>query len=371
MDQLMRDIPADRMAWWSASGNLPEQAAGRVGRYKSGGLPPRLEPQRRLREIKTALIRHFWLPSAANGLRRFIAKEKPDLLWLVPHTWSIPVLHRTVMDLGIPWHISVHDFPYPPPSPRSWLASFQGMLDDLYAGASSRDVIGPEMAGDLEQRTGRKTDTFFRCSVEPEEFEHVRNKTLAPICDKIIIGYPGTILAEDTFARFIAALDLIREKLPLPVEVHLFTAHSYRDRAWYDPSLIFEQGFLYGEDLERAYRRCNWGLAIMPLKETNPRYSRFSFPCKFTRPLASGLPIICLGHPESSLIRLAIHYQLGPVLSLTEPAQIASALLSALSDLEASPRVRSEILRCAENEFNAERNRRRLKEAFLTALSKP
>ncbi len=49
----------------------------------------------------------------------------------------------------------------------------------------------------------------------------------------------------------------------------------------------------------------------MALDDDDPRYNRFSFPTKFINYLAAGLPVITLGHPESSVVRMASEYQVG------------------------------------------------------------
>src|ERR1035441_6427428 len=157
-------------------------------------------------------------------------------------------------------------------------ARFQRIVDDLYAGAVSRDVYMQETGDEMERTTDCKADIIVRCGVEPEELAYVRAKPFLPPRDKIRIGYPGTIIAEDTFARFIAALKLLGPKLPLPLEVNLFGIHSYRNRSWFDASIIVEHGYLPEGELDRRYRNCNWGLAIMELDDSNPRYSRFTFP---------------------------------------------------------------------------------------------
>ena len=93
---------------------------------------------------------------------------------------------------------------------------FQRMVDDLYAGAVSRDVYMQETGDEMERTTGTKADLIIRCGAEPEEIESIRTKNFLQPQEKIRIGYPGTIIAEDTFARFIAALQLIRVELPRP-----------------------------------------------------------------------------------------------------------------------------------------------------------
>ncbi|MEI6337780.1 MAG: glycosyltransferase [Verrucomicrobiota bacterium] len=364
--QLLRGVPSDRVAWWSSSGEAPPHSVERVGSFKSGQLPSRLVPHRRYTQIKAFLLELIWVPLAARSLRAYIKDQNPDLLWILAYSWSIPVLHRAVRGLGIPWHITVHDLA----DSKGLVASlgakraarFQQMVDDLYTGAVSRDVYMKETGEEMERTTGAKADLIIRCGAEPEEIESIRIKTFPPRQEKIRIGYPGTIIAEDTFARFIAALQLIRAEVP--VEVNLFGIHSYRDRPWYDHTLIVEHGYLSEEEFDSRYGNCNWGLAIMELDDSNPRYSRFTFPCKFTRSLASGLPVIAIGHPDCTLTRFAGQYQLGPVITSSEPREIADALQAALLKPSDASLLRSEMLRCVNTEFNAELNRKNLHELF-------
>jgi hypothetical protein len=49
----------------------------------------------------------------------------------------------------------------------------------------------------------------------------------------------------------------------------------------------------------------------MSLHDDDPRYNRFSFPTKFITYLAAGLPPIVMGHPESSVMKMAEKYDVG------------------------------------------------------------
>ncbi len=281
------------------------------------------------------------------------------------------VLHRVVLGLGIPWHMTVHDLADSSGLVRSLGARrtqrFQKMIDDLYVGAVSRDVYMKETGDEMERVTGCKADIVIRCGAEPEEMASVVARPVRALSDKIRIGYPGTIVSDDAFARFIAALKLIAPRFPRPVEINLFGVHSYRSRPWFDDSFIVEHGYLPEDELERRYNNCDWGLALMDLDDSNPRYSRFTFPCKFTRALVAGLPIIVVGHPECTLTQLSRRYRLGPVITTPEPQAMADILLPVLSQPADSPALRAEIVRCLESEFNAELNRQRLHELFRAA----
>ena len=151
------------------------------------------------------------------------------------------------------------------------------------------------------------------------------------------------------------------------MEIHLYGDQLYRDRDWFDPGLIIEHGFISDAELNRHYRAGTWGLAIMHLDDSDPRYNLYSFPCKFTMSLASGLPLICIGHPQTPLIRLARDYHLGLLLTESDTDLLADSLLQGLEDFSRFDEYRAEILRCAEAEFSAERKRKKLHQLLDTA----
>ncbi len=371
--QLLRGADPSRVSWWSISGRAPEHTRERVGTCREGRMPSRLVPHRRFVAFKCFLLEKLWVPFAAASLRRIIAEQKPDLLWILGYGWSIPVLHRAVRDLAIPWHISVHDMADTDSQVASLgkdrAARFQLMLEDLYTGAASRDVYTEEIGMEMQHVTGKKHDLIIHCGAEPEEMEKIRNGRPAKSNNRIRIGYPGTIISEDTFARFMEALKLLPAEIKERMEVHLFGSHSYRKRPWYDPDLIVEHGYLPDDELDRRYRECNWGLAIMALDESNPRYNKFSFPCKFARALSSGLPVLCVAHPESTLARFALKYQFSPVMSRRDTESMARELFRVFNQEQNPHEVSSEILECVETYFNAQKNREALFRIFRTNIA--
>lgn len=375
LKHLLRDFDWNRLSWWSMFGAANDRATTLGDRLSLFNAPGRLVPNKRWRRTKGFLFESFVVPRAAEHLRDFIRREKPDLLWLMSFGWSIPVLHRVVPTLGIPWHFSMHDMPDIAPGGKSGdprrAARFLRMQQELYAGAASRNVVCEAMGVEMERTTGIKPDMELRCSVEPEALEALRAPYVPPEKPSAIrIGYAGTIIAEDTFALFVSALQKIRGELPVPVEIHLFSAHSYKDRPWFDATLIIDHGHLSHGDLQKPYGECTWGLAIMHMNDDDPRYNRFSFPCKFTQTLASGLPLICLGHAQSSLMKMAGKYRFGPQFTEPDVGSIADSLRHSLADFSHLGEYRRECLRCAESEFNAENFRQSLYTAFEKDLQK-
>jgi hypothetical protein len=155
----------------------------------------------------------------------------------------------------------------------------------------------------------------------------------------------------------VGALRSVRDRLGRPIELHLYTWHDYRNRPWYDPTLIVDHGAKSEAEVNEAMQHFNWGLAIMNLEDEDPRYNRLSFPCKFTAALVAGLPLICIGHRHSALIELARHYELGVTLTDADADVLVEKLCAGLADASRFPRYRAEAWRCATTEFNAQRNR--------------
>ena len=367
LKQLLRGFDWGRLSWWSMFGGA--KGTTNLGpRLSSCDVPAKLVPVERALPVKRLLMQALGVPRAAAHLEQFIREQKPDLLWLMAKGWTIPVFHRVAPRLGIPWHISVYDMPDIAENMHrlgpTLTAKHTRMAEELYAGAASRCVIGDPMAAELERKTGVKAELVERCAVEPEALAKLREARPTPATaarvGAIRIGYAGSIIAEEAFAFFVAALQQIRGRLASPVEIHVFGSQRYAGKPWFDPTLIIEHGFVSDADLDKLYGECAWGLAMMRMDDDDPRYNRFSFPCKFTMALASGLPLICLGHPQSGLMELALRYRLGVMITEPDVAKAAELLLAELPDTTRAGGYHSEIVRCAEEEFNAEKNRTRL-----------
>ena len=367
--QLLRGYPRTRVSWWSVSGTAPKHTGERLSVYTQAGLPSRLVPHRRFRMIKGLLMEYCWVPYAAWHLRRFIKKQRPDLLWIIGYGWSIPVLHRVVGQLGIPYHMSVHDMADTDGQVFSLgkkrAEKFQRFMEELYAGASSRDVYSEEIGEELKRVTGRKQDLIIHCGAEPEEIARISEpRNQRPHDGKIRIGYPGTIISEETFALFMEALKLLPKHWLGRVEVNLFGTHSYRNLPWFDASLVVEHGYLPEDELDRLYRECDWGLAIMALDGSNQRYNEFSFPCKFARALASGLPVLSIASKETTLGRFAGRYPFTPVISERDPRKFAELLGRVLDSFPEQTGFRHQIAELVDGEFNAAKNRMLLHRLF-------
>jgi hypothetical protein len=367
--QMLKDWPAAKLLWWSCCRDPNDLFGRKVAEHGVAAIPSKLYPNRRWTAQKSWLLEKMWVPQAMRHLKKTLARLKPDVVWVIPHGWSIPPLARVLPRAEIPFHVSVHDYM----DIQSAIVRFgaarakrmAAMAEQLFAAATTRDVICRAMADDLRTRTGRDS-SINRAGLEDEDFDYLAMTPEAP-GDSIRIAYAGTIIAAKTFAVFAGALAQVRNGLPLPLTLDFFGDHSYRSQEWFDPAWMKEHGNLAAAELSRALKECTWGFAPMELTDDNPRYNRFSLPTKFVSYLAAGLPIITLGHSESTTVKMASEYDVG--LCATSAETLGTQLPAALSESNPKLKYRAGIQRCALAEFDARRMRAELYENFQKCAS--
>lgn len=365
--QMLRDWPTENLAWWSC-GPDPDLKHGRkVREHAFWRIPARFRPHRRFARLKSSLIEMFWAPAAAAHLARTIGEQKPDVIWAIPHDWSIIPLRKVLVGGRIPYHVSMHDYVDVHENPRKLGIRRCGRMaqaaDLLYRQASTRDAISRPMIADLEARAGATAAQIARAGLEPSEMEWLRSDQPAAQ-PEIRIAYAGTILAEPEFELFVKALQELRQGHGIQVRIELFGSHSYSRRQWFDASWMSEHGELPHGVLLTRLRECTWGFSPMRLDDADARYNRFSLPTKFVSYLAAGLPIIALAHEQSSLAEMMSNYRVGPLLTSRDSEALGGRLLEVLRDRNPGAAYRSELVRCAETEFDAERMRRILRNCF-------
>jgi glycosyltransferase involved in cell wall biosynthesis len=372
--QHFRGLDWSQIYWWSFIGKLEASPRDFGGRHSAFNAPSRLMPNQRLRGLKGWLVENFVMPAAYRHLLAYIREVKPDLVFLMARGWMIPLAYHVMPKTTAHWHMALYDMPdvdgMVQRLGRDRTDRFTKMANSIYRNAANRSIISPAMGTEMERLTGVACADYFRCAIEPEVIARLSEPAPAPPEDVIRIGYAGVIIAEPTFVRLVRALQLIRGKLTRRVEIHLYGMQRYADREWFDPELIIEHGFISDAELDRHYRSGTWGLAIMHVDEIDPRYNHYSFPCKFTMALSSGLPLICIGHRDTPLIQLAKDYRLGLMLDESGVDSLAESLLAGLEDFSKFPAYRAEVRRCAEKEFNAEIKRRRIHEWLKEAQTR-
>jgi len=353
---MLKDWPPEKTYWWSCSPDGHAFFGQKVESHHTATIPSRLYPHRRGRTLKSFVLQHVWRPWASCQLRNTLDKLQPDVVWVIPHGWSIAVLGDVFLGNAKPrLHVSVHDYV----NSRNYAVRYGARLaealaktaDQLYAHAFSRDAISKPMLTDLVSRTGR--DGVLRhAGVEEREFENFSAAT-SRNPDVIRIAYAGTVVVEKTFSMIVEALNTVRARTQLRVTLEFFSNENYTSRSWFDRSWMHTHRPLPHDQLTSALREFSWGLAPMSFFDDDPLYNRFSLPTKFVSYLAAALPIIIIGHPDSSLVQIGKLYRVGACLTVPNYEHLVSELASTLMTKEPHSEFRTEIERCARTEFDA------------------
>lgn len=364
---MLKDWPEPELFWWSCLPDQGERFGQRVQEARYATIPARFYPYRRLARFKSLFLETLWSRVAAGHLRRMLRDVVPDAVWVIPHNWSIVPVAKVMADPRHKFHITVQDYVDVHNNPQRFgvgrCRRMAAMVDGLYSRAVTRDATSHPMIADLLAHTGKDAAQMLHAGLERADFDFLEHKVPGK-SPAVRIAYAGTILVEDVFELFVAAVESIRGTLAKPVEIHLYGAHTYAGRRWFRRDWMVEHGILSEPELRAKLRECDWGFAPMSLTDSDHRYNRFSFPTKFITCLAAGLPLITLGHPESAVMKMAAQYPVGFASSSREKETLAVQLKAALEMHSPWEQYAPEIKHCARKEFNAERMRRTLYACF-------
>ena len=378
--QLLLGYPVERIAWWYCrESSVRGPADLRAGSLHRWPLPARLLPLRRLRSLKGALLERIWTPLAARHLWRTVAEVKPDLIWVLLYGWPILVARNAFRRQpryespprgqesprsGPRLHVSLWDFPDHGEGQRILgPARAQRMVEAIFQlvrQADSCDGISRAVLEEIRSQTGRTDAVHVHSGFEPRHLKDLEAAAGASTDEILRLAYVGSIISEDSFLKMLAALDRARAKLPQRVVLEFFGARGYRNRSWFNPEWMVEHGVFSDRGLVESLQRCSWGIVVMDLEGTDPRYSRFSFPNKIGTCLSAGVPVLGLGHQRTSLAEVMRDHRLGMFADATEPGALENFLSESLRITQPRAVFREDILRCARTEFNAEQIRARL-----------
>jgi hypothetical protein len=370
--QMLRGWPVDRLQWWSCRRNYGSLPGQPVARHFLGPEPGVLLPGRRFSRLRAWLMERLWAPRAAAHLRQTLRESGVEVAWVIPQNWSIAPLAQVLPGGPVPFHVSVHDYPdlrhVVAQIGVARAARLARGVEQLYAAAASRDAISAPMREDLRQRTGAEGD-LNRVGLEAEEIGFLMAKR-ARVLAELRLVFAGTIIAGEAFGLFVRALAGIRERLPLPLRLEFFGAHSQARQPWFDAAWMRERLNAPEPEFRAALRECAWGVAPVSLADEDPRYHRFSFPAKISSYLGAGLAVLALGHPQSSLLELARRHAIGLASTHTDVAGLQTELLRELTAEDPWVRYGEGIQRCVREEFDAAAMRARLWESLRRAAGR-
>jgi len=365
--QLLRGYPRERVSWWSCVPGGDQSIVSPAGRIYTFAPPRRLLPNKRAPRLKSFLLHALWVPLAAAHLRRVTARVRPRQVWALPYGWSIPVTFRAGIMPRFRTHVSIWDY-VDNKGHRGLLSDqraelFQRTLEKLYLSAATADVISKPMLEDLAQRTGRSHPLIVHSGLERIDIERLEQLHPAEL-PVIRLAYAGTIIVPSAFEFVVRALNSIRNKLPKPLVLEFFGGRNVQQNAWFNASWMKDHPRMDEAEFHQELQQCAWGLIVMDLSDSDPRYNRFSFPNKFGTYLATGVPLIVVGHAESSVVRVMREHSVGVWTSGSTVSDIAPFFNEALHEKNPHARFQSQILQAATTDFNMDAMRRRLWEAW-------
>ena len=364
--QMLKEWPVENLYWWSCLPESDRKFGQVVAGHEIATIPHNLYPHRRWGRPKSWVLENLWTPWAAKHFARALKTIQPQMVWVIPHCWSIPPIANVLPGAGIGFHVSIHDYADCGSFVQLFGGGASGRLlaaaDRLYAASTTRDAICQAMVDDLQQRTGR-VGNIARAGLEPADFDFLQTP---PVTKRgpLRIAYPGSIQVDQSFGLFVAALEQIRNRLPREVSLEFFGNHSYQARPWFNQGWMHEHGNLAAAPLAAELKQCDWGFSPMAMTDEDPRYNRFSLPTKFVSYLGAGLPVISLGHPESSVVKLASAAKVGLCAQTGDVTAMSGQLLTALSDPDPGTTFRESILRCARAGFDSRQMRATLYDCF-------
>ena len=346
--------------WWACRREAATSEAALIDGQGRAPIPRRLVPARILPRLKALLLEKFWSPWAAQNLEKTLASFSPECVWVIPHNWSILPIHAALVRgdahraRAVRWHTTVQDYPDVHGNAMRWgvrrTMSMARKQRELYAKAATRDATSKPMTDDLRRTTGASASQVLHQGLEKADFRFLQTCPPPVRNSKTRIAYAGTVLVEHAFSLFVEALERIRA-LGRDVSLEFWSAHTYRNKAWFRPAWMIEHGHKPQDSLVADLRTCHWGFIPMSLTDEDPRYNRFSFPTKFITYLSAGLPVISMGHPSSSVMAMARGYDMGVQIATADPAALKIQLEGAFE--KDARQFRQALMQCARDHFDA------------------
>ena len=325
--QVLQEWPENLLHWWCP---YPQARELRGRGLSWPEAPDKLFPRARLRRIKTTLTQVIWVPLAASHLRRTIAEFSPEIVWCIPHEWSIPVAGAVLPRSRTPYAVYIQDYPTTNQmieivgagTAARWLQ----ILGNLVKNARFVDTTSYPMGEDIERRTQCTSTQMLHEGLESSDFERLSRPAAQGSGSLFTLAFAGTVVAEDALTESIRSLEKIRHSLPKTLHINFYSSHSYAQRPWFNPEWMTECGYMGRDDLIAALQHCQAGLVVMDSNESNPSYNKFSFPTKFITYLAAGIEPVVVGHESSAVAALVKDSGVG--LHFTDAASLGKAMPS-------------------------------------------
>jgi glycosyltransferase involved in cell wall biosynthesis len=356
--------------WWSCQPRILSAHIYQLDSLTGLPIPSILMPRKKAPKFKAYLLYYFWSHYAGQHLRYTISHLKPNCIWAIPHNWSILPIHDALVgrkiDGGFQIHTSIHDYPDVHGNKIRWgekiTYAIKAKQLEIYANADTRDAISLPMLKDLERHTNKKGVQILHDGIDWTDFKK-NKKTDFAHKEKVKLAFAGTILAEKEFVLLINALKIAGANQS-NISIEIWSAHSYKHKAWFDPAWMHEHIDQPKHILINLLSECDWGCIVMPLESDENSYSLYSLPAKFVSYLAASIPPLIIGRPDSAVVQLADQYNLGLRFHSTSPEKLAILLRQSIWNQSLAKGFQQNLVECSRDHFNAETMRRTLWECL-------
>ncbi len=333
--KLLGCMPRDRLRWCGFHGgqsgsDLPEYAA-----FKPWRLHWRLNGS----VWEHLAVDRLQARPLAERMWRWLQPFDPQVLWVVPEVWVVPVALALQRISGLPLHATVHDAPETAGFggiPRGALPRYLRQFRRLMTQAQSLDAVSAPLIEHLRDRFGFPASRPGLVVPPCVGAEALAMATRGVWQDRPErrIGLCGSIrTSTGQWQRFLMALG----RLPNPVEVVSFTPEADIPHTVLPPHvrLTFRPYAAQETELIAAMADAELDAAYLGVwREPERRlFGRTSLSSKLTAYAAAGLPVLVDAEADAVAATLVAQYGAGLRLD-ANPAVAAEAIQNMLTDAD-------------------------------------
>lgn len=355
----------------SSAGNAQAAKASGAARSRSG-----------IARVAKRLVFGRQLPDTGRlspELEAWIADFRPELVYTILGTNAMMELVTAIQErFRTPLVVHMMD-DWPETSYRGGLIGhfahrrMERLLESLMRDAAQRMAICDAMARAYERRYGVPF-VAFQNTLDARRWRPLaRQDSRASGAGDIV--YVGSILPEaqlESLTDCCKAVALLA-KQGFPARLTIYSPRAYseqwRERLVVGPSIELHDTITDDDAFFRRIARADVLLLPVNFDDRTIRYIRYSMPTKVPAYLLSGTPILAYGPGEVAQMRYADERAWALGVRRRDPARLASALRTVLSDVELRERLSRSALRTALAEHDAATVRARFQACLAAAAS--
>ena len=259
------------------------------------------------------------------SIRRF----RPDLVWVFLHGPLLRWARRVVADVGVPYHVSVHDDPPSLNRGNTYLSEelqreAEAEFIQLYCGAASRDVACPGMAAYYREQFGVGAVAFYNAGINADAI----GPYLPRLLDRCLrIGFGGNVYGLPGWCALLNALgNLVKDDVLESAELVLFTRSS--TDGWQVPEgvMVTRREPMPENEWIQHLGECD--LLFIPywFDSAQSVMGRTSFPGKLFAYAQKARPVLFSAPEDASLAQFFRQYSVGEYVSSLQPSAAEAAL---------------------------------------------